>query len=722
MSFTVEFAAFDNAVRPALRLPTTPARVCQATGAVFLKDVDLARTAGTPNEQYYKWQLVYGLIQTGRVPADNVGCELSVPRGSKGSSSLYIDVAIFSDSKWIQMYDDLRAGRGTASWDDLLDLVVACGEIKADPKDNTENTVSRQLLPALNATTAPYSLGFYFNAGHLLLVARQSTSTGVTTLRLDPAKQGSSGSKVGRLNVYLPDSWETFPSLNRILARGAAPATTRAHRRVADLDVISSRSQGPVESALKSINRVLDATSQRAEVGYRIVIEALAAKVFDEHRSLAGHDLEFFIDPGEMPSSNSIRGKAATFRDRIKQIHQQARPRYPSILDQSVINWGSATHLKIIGEVTRGFQDISLTRSDQGDLYQVVFYNFAGPLSKIAQAQFLTPIRVIEFMVDVVNPRQGELVFDPTMGIADFLAVAYARARQLGSPLVDSDLYGVDNDSNMLMLAGLNMLLNGDGAAQLRHIADSGSLDHKLAIDSATNQVVGYELDAAANRNGDWKLPSGSGYINVEFDVVLTNPPFGQDRALKFDEPDNGPRNRQIASLYEVAENVAGQQIDKGILFLENAVRVLKEGGRFAIILSRSIASVGDYAFARSWLADRCRLVAAFDLPKNVFAETGVPTTVLVGYRPSAARLKQLQAADYEVFIHEIKRPGFAKIEKSRVTSLVPKFVVDASSGRVVHDPKTGEPVVDEEFSEVIGEFRKWARTQEPELTAAFKP
>jgi type I restriction enzyme M protein len=717
MGISEELAEFRRVAAGAgMVLATTPARVCGATGATFLTNAQLARVDGTPNEQFYKWELVSALVRSGVVPADNIGCELEIPRGSHGSTSLFIDVALFRDPSWVRIYNDLKANRPGVTWDDLTTLLVGCGEIKADPRDDMEHTLRVQVMPALAAVTGPYAIGFYYNAGHLVICARSTDASGVSTLRLDPAKQAPGGSVAAQLNPSIPDSYALFPTLGMILARGAGiGAASRAHRALIALDVMSSRNQRPVEVALDRINRVLDSTGLRAETGYRIVIETLAAKVHDEKQFST--DLQFYIDAAEVVGAGAtITGRTRVFRDRIQALHAAAQPSYPSILHNSAVNWGRPDHVRLIAEVVAGFQDISFVRSSSSDLYQVVFYNFAGPLSKINQAQFMTPLRVIEFMVSIANPKADESLLDPTMGIGDFLAVTFFRQREAGIDIHDRDLYGVDNDGNMLMLAALNMLLNGDGLAHLYHVGDSGSLDHKLALEAATASVVARRLDPIGNARGHWELEAGSGYQLREFDIVLTNPPFGDGRALKIDNP----QNREIVSMYDTYSAIGGPQIDKGILFLENAVQVLQPNGRFGIILSNALMSVREYERARQWLLTRVRVVAVFDLPKDIFAETGVPTCILVGYKPNPDRLLELQGAPYEVFSRTITRVGFTKVTRSRNTLLVDKFLVDPATGRVRHDPVTGEPLVDEEFSDIVRVFRDWARTQEPELQDRF--
>src|SRR5690606_21557012 len=113
-----------------------------------------------------------------------------------------------------------------------------------------------------------------------------------------------------------------------------------------------------------------------------------------------------------------------------------------------------------------------------------------------------------------------------------------------------------------------------------------------------------------------------------KFDVVLTNPPFGEDRAF---EPKDS-KEKELIECYEMWNLYGGKKVDLGVVFLENAYRILKENGRMGIVLSNSIASIDTHKQARKWLMDKMRIVAIFDLPANVFGETGVNTSVIVAY------------------------------------------------------------------------------------------
>src|SRR5205085_7125697 len=139
----------------------------------------------------------------------------------------------------------------------------------------------------------------------------------------------------------------------------------------------------------------------------------------------------------------------------------------------------------------------------KSDLYQLVFYNFANSFKRDESAQFLTPLPVIEFLVDIVNPRDGDKVCDPCCGIGDFLSLSYVHAQSKSEPwrLNDANIYGVDLDENMIMLATLNMLLNGDGEAKLVHKTDKGSILSKWAVGSPPHLT---ELNPELHRNGNW--------------------------------------------------------------------------------------------------------------------------------------------------------------------------------------------------------------------------
>ena len=185
-------------------------------------------------------------------------------------------------------------------------------------------------------------------------------------------------------------------------------------------------------------------------------------KIYDEKYN---NILKFYIDD-DIIFTNVTDVKIQNFLSRIEKIKDDAEGDYNRILkdwDNCFIKTNEG-HIKVLIEIVKQFQDFSFVQSTKTDLYQLVFYTFASQFSKNENAQFITPLPIIEFLVNIINPRNKEKIIDPTVGIADFLSVSYVNSK---SKLDDNNIYGFDNDEDMVKLATLNMLLNGDGNAKI---------------------------------------------------------------------------------------------------------------------------------------------------------------------------------------------------------------------------------------------------------------
>jgi len=361
----------------------------------------------------------------------------------------------------------------------------------------------------------------------------------------------------------------------------------------------------------------------------------------------------------------------------------------------------------------RSSQNFSFVSSKKSDLYQLVFYNFANHFKRDESAQFLTPLPIIDFIVQIVNPRSNESVIDPCCGIGDFLSLSYVNAQDKNDPwkLDDANIYGVDVDENMIMLATLNMLLNGDGEAKFFQQPDKGSILYKVASSNPPKLV---ELNPDQHSKGNWSTWSDNTKLK-KFDVVLTNPPFGDDRAYK---PET-VFDKKVIEMYETWDLSSGNSIDLGVVFLENAYRILKEEGRLGIVLSNSIASTNRWIEVRKWIMERMRIVALFDLPSDVFAETGNNTSILIAYKPKVEELKRLNEFGYSVYAKDIKYVGYEKRSSKRNKFFNPIYKINEQTFNIQTD-KEGNPVLEEDFTDTLKEFKQWALGQEETLQRLF--
>jgi type I restriction enzyme M protein len=688
----------------------------------FEKKTNFKKKNGTKNEQYYKWQFFYSIIQSGLFSKDFIGTEVHFPKGNKSSAPLKLDGAIFDDITWFEKYKDYHENGNNESLEWLREHLIVALEFKKEDNKNVADVWDKQLKAYLNESRRAFCLAILYDTERLYLFRKHNNKF----LRYsEEFNTKGEESKTKELALHLPDPYINIPSFEDILEWTEAKTIDRSKRGIKELDIISGVHSTQINDAMSSILRTMDKVGMTNQKGFEILIQILSLKIYDEKRNekTISQFLDFYITDDEKNFKSLADKSLQEFIQRTNKLREEASGTYYRILKDNPLNSKNENHIKVLIEVVYQFQDYSFVRSHKTDLYQLVFYKFATPFSKDANAQFVTPLPLIDFLVNIVNPRNGETVIDPTVGIADFLSVSYVNSN---SKLDDNNIFGMDIDEQMVMLATLNMLLNGDGNAKIKAQAGYGSLlskfDHKGEV---------LELIPSMNQKGNWDNRPDENQLK-KFDVVLTNPPFGEDRAFvpKDDKDLEMIQCYELWHLYsnkgeeptESKKKKAGKQaskIDLGIVFLENAYRILKENGRMGIVISNSIASIDSHKIARKWLMDKMRIVAIFDLPANVFAETGVNTSIIVAYKPKETELTKLKAQNYEVYFKGIEKVGYEVKTSKRVKFFSPNYKINYENFEIEID-KEGRALLDEEFTSTIADFKKWCLRQEKSLQDIF--
>ncbi|WP_107858031.1 HsdM family class I SAM-dependent methyltransferase [Neisseria subflava] len=681
---------------------------------------------GSSNEEFYKWQFLYSLVNSGLVPKDYIGTEVHFPKGNKSSAPIKIDGAIFDDKKWFEHYKNYHQNGDLDSLEWLREHLIVAIEFKKEDKKNIPEVWDKQLKAYLRESVRKFCLGILYDTGRLYLFKKQNDKL----LRFsDEYNTKGQDSKTKDLCLHLTDPYLNIPSFQYLLDIENLKEKDLSTRTIFDLDIISGVHSTQINDVMSNILRTMDKVGLTNQRGFEILIQILSLKIFDEKRNEKNnnHYLDFYITPSEKKYESLADENVQKLIKRINKLRDDASGAYTRILKNNVFNSKNENHVKVLIEVISQFQNYSFVRSHKTDLYQLVFYKFATPFSKENNAQFVTPLPLIDFLVKIINPRNGETVIDPTVGIADFLSVSYVNSN---SKLDDGNIFGMDIDEQMVMLATLNMLLNGDGNAKIEAKSGYGSLLSKFDNDGGI-----LELIPSMNKNGNWDNRPDEKKLK-KFDVVLTNPPFGEDRAFTPKKDNNtdkaviecyelwnlysnkGDNNSDTADKKKLSKKQA-TKIDLGVIFLENAYHILKEGGRMGIVLSNSIASIDSHKIARQWLMDKMRIVAIFDLPANVFAETGVNTSIIVAYKPTADELEKLKEQNYQVFAKDIQRVGYEVKTNKRVKQFVPTYKIDYKTFEVQID-NGGNPMLDEDFTQTISDFKQWCISQEQVLQDMF--
>jgi len=244
------------------------------------------------------------------------------------------------------------------------------------------------------------------------------------------------------------------------------------------------------------------------------------------------------------------------------------------------------------------------------------FQALIGPRLRGEKGQFFTPKSLVQGMVKILNPKPNEKVLDPCVGTGGFLAethlfqVSHHEVRETGGELV-----GVDKDTGLSRLSSaLLTVLAGRRAA----IHNFNSLDLH-----------------------DWKKVSGID-PSGQFDVVLTNPPFGAKIGIR--EPnilsqfDFGHVWTHSKTSGWAATKALSLSEDPQVLFLEFCVRALKPGGRLGIVLPEGMFGNKQTAYIWTWLKQQGHIDALLDCPRTAFQPgTDTKTNVLFFTKNSGA-------------------------------------------------------------------------------------
>ncbi len=203
--------------------------------------------------------------------------------------------------------------------------------------------------------------------------------------------------------------------------------------------------------------------------------------------------------------------------------------------------------------------------------------------------EYYTPRPLIRAMIQVVKPRIGERIYDGACGSAGFLCEAhdYLSAKP---NLTTADLdtlqtrtfYGKEKKSLAYVIAIMNLILHGIEAPNIQH---TNTLAENLADIQEKDRM----------------------------EVILANPPFG------------GKERK------EVQQNFPIRTGETAFLFLQHFVKMLKVGGRAAIVIKNTFLSNSDNASValRKLLLESCNLHTVLDCPSGTFQGAGVKTVVL---------------------------------------------------------------------------------------------
>ena len=297
------------------------------------------------------------------------------------------------------------------------------------------------------------------------------------------------------------------------------------------------------------------------------------------------------------------------------------------------------------------------------DIKGIAFELFLGKTFRGELGQFFTPRTIVNYMVEVLNVKEGDKVCDPCCGSGGFLIKAFEHVQNQ----IDQDIHKqitilMDNQSlsDSEKQYKINTLLSECDKTK------EGSRYHKLChdyffgVDANARMARTSKMNMIMHGDGHVGVYLHDGLINIggvydnNFDVILINPPFGAHvekdmRITSSDIPTDREKalyeelfgSEYISKVYTPIKEYA-QEIGKDkkigkrilelyqinnnsteILFIERCINLLKPGKRAGIVLPEGVLDNPALDRVRRFIESRAKILNITSIPADVFLSSG---------------------------------------------------------------------------------------------------
>lgn len=242
-----------------------------------------------------------------------------------------------------------------------------------------------------------------------------------------------------------------------------------------------------------------------------------------------------------------------------------------------------------------------------GSAYEYLVYMFAESAGKKG-GEFYTPRDVVSLMVRLVDPKEGQRIYDPCCGSGGMLIYARQHVGEHGGNPDNLSLYGQDNEGSAWAICKMNLILHG--------VFERAFIENEDTL-TAPQHLDGGEL--------------------MRFDRILSNPPF----SLPYEK-------KQLSHQYRFTPYGFPPEKKKAdFLFALHMLASLKPGGIMATVMPHGVLfRGGGEGEIRRKLIEKDHIEAIIGLGANLFFGTGIPACILVmrlqGDKPPERRGKVL--------------------------------------------------------------------------------
>ena len=421
-----------------------------------------------------------------------------------------------------------------------------------------------------------------------------------------------------------------------------------------------------LKSTFELINQHLYAKLKHTDTDTRArskeIVNLLICKLVDETQASDDDYLEFCIREKETPEQ--LGNRIQLFFTKI------VKKKYGEIIgEDEKLNLNQDLIYLVIEEL----QNISLLQSSK-DVLNDAFEVFVSKILKDEGGQFFTPANIVGFMVKYLNPTLDSEILDPACGHGGFLLevkdhlwkkidAKYEKSEEENikkKAEIASHLYGIDKDMFLVKICKLYIDILSGGNSR---IFCENSLD-----------PISYRLEASKT------------IINDEFDIILTNPPFGSkipiDQEKVLQQYDLAHKWKVFDESKWIKQEKLVKKQPPQILFIERCVQLLREGGKLGIILPEGIFGNPSDRYIWEFLVNKGRILGVISLDQNTFQPYTCNKTSILFFQ----KLESIPA-DYSIDFAIVDNVGHDK--DGKVLYKLNKdgtFLVNTEGKRLIND------------------------------------
>lgn len=396
------------------------------------------------------------------------------------------------------------------------------------------------------------------------------------------------------------------------------------------------------------------------------IAKVLFMKVCFERRLLRGRDRRNRF------TADYLDEKADEFKEPVNVLFAQTKEEYEA---DYLFAKDEEIRLKFptVREIVRLLERYNLSDTSE-DVKGIAFEKFLGKTFRGEIGQFFTPREVVRFMVEMAEPKFGDIICDPASGSGGFLIRFFAKVRE--QLLAEADAayakFKAELEKKKLTPAKRAELLREKWQHVQRDLDPKNTVSRMWELsnccvygtDANDRMARTSKMNVIMHGDGHGGVHHWNGFLNVNgifdgrFNILLTNPPFGahveatalvevpegkewneskKRYANEYGQPYRdtvarveAAKGKPIASLFELPKRGNGDKpsaklgkIKTELLFIERCLDLLQPGGRLGIVLPEGVFNNPSLGYVREFVEDRAFLRAVISLPPETFFSSG---------------------------------------------------------------------------------------------------